>query len=193
MRAQDVPVCPYPRAIDHWFQPAEIDRHPENRCRDTSSSSSSQKARPFLRSSYPPPERGITHDPSSKLASWWDHPIDRLDRRVGVGIAMKEVVRAVAAGIHARDEGRPGHRAQRRHAGLKWLEIAIGGEPFEVRHPVFGDELLEQPGIHTVDADDDDLLVVSRLGAHPRAATIAGTARQSTMAKTGSSCSSCYS
>ena len=71
---------------------------------------------------------------------------------------MNKIEDAVASGIHARNEGRPGHGTQGRHGGLKGLEIALGDEPLEMGQISRLNELLQQLGIEPVDRQDENFL-----------------------------------
>src|SRR5579872_1303061 len=74
-------------------------------------------------------------------------------------IAVNEIENAVRDRVHAGDKGRPRHWTLRGRGCSQALEIALSAEPVQIgqRPPVPLDEI----GIHTIDAEDDDFLCMS--------------------------------
>src|ERR1700682_876107 len=80
----------------------------------------------------------------------------------GFRIAVDEIKDAVPAGIHARNQVRPCHRALRRDAGRQTPERSLLGQPGEVRHLALRHELSEQVWVEPVNTEDNQLLRPSR-------------------------------
>src|SRR6202171_5148312 len=80
----------------------------------------------------------------------------------GFRIAVDEIKDAVPAGIHARNQVRPCHRALWRNAGRQTPERSLLGQPGEVRHLALRHELREQVRVEPVDAEDDQLPGLNR-------------------------------
>ncbi len=73
----------------------------------------------------------------------------------GLGVAVHEVEDAVAAGVHAGDEVRPGHRALRRHRGPERREAAGLGQPRQVGQLALGHQPRGHAVVHAVEAEHD--------------------------------------
>ena len=73
-------------------------------------------------------------------------------------VAVDEIEDAMATGIHARDQVRPGYGALRRDTGSEAPERAFGCEAGKVRHLAIGHKFREQVRVKAVDAENDHLL-----------------------------------
>ena len=78
---------------------------------------------------------------------------------------MNEIEDAVAPGIHARNQIRPGDRTLRRDTRGEWPEVSRGGELGKVGHLALAHELLQELRIHSIDAQNDEAMVAAPLGA----------------------------
>ena len=100
---------------------------------------------------------------------------------------MNEIKDPVAGRVHARNEGGPGHRAERRHGGGQRLEIPFFGKRFEVGQDFLVHKLLQKLRIQTVNPQNEHF---------PGGWAVAGTSREDEEdqarqeASTGHSCSS---
>src|SRR5262249_41958249 len=77
----------------------------------------------------------------------------------GLRITVNEIEYAVATGVHAGNQVRPGHRTLRRDARRELPKRSLLQQLREVRHFPFPHELLEQMWIHAVNAENDEFVV----------------------------------
>ena len=75
----------------------------------------------------------------------------------GFRVAVDEIKNSVPAGIHARNQVRPSHRALRWDAGRQTAERSLLGQTGEVRHLPLCHELREQVRVEPVNTEDDQL------------------------------------
>ena len=78
---------------------------------------------------------------------------------------MNEIEDAVAARIHAGNHVGPSHRALRRNTGG---QVTVGPRAHQLRevgHFPFLHELVQELGIHAVDAENDELVVALPVAA----------------------------
>ena len=73
-----------------------------------------------------------------------------------MGVAVNEVKDSVRAGSSAVDEIGPGDRALRRNAGAQIAETPAAREPRQIGEQTLAHHAFGQPGVHAVNADDDD-------------------------------------
>src|SRR5258708_6781378 len=76
---------------------------------------------------------------------------------------MNEIEDPVPPRIHASNKVGPRHRTLRWNAGGEWAEISLGLKLREVRHLAFAHELVQELGVHAVDAQNDQTLIAERM------------------------------
>src|SRR3954466_9580343 len=76
----------------------------------------------------------------------------------GFRIAMDESQDPMPARVHARDQVRPGNWTLRRNTGRELAERPLLREFGKVGHLAFRHELPQQLRIHSIDAENDQLL-----------------------------------
>jgi len=76
---------------------------------------------------------------------------------------MNEIEDPVPACIHASNKVGPGHRTLRWNAASERAKISPSFEFGEIGHPAFAHELMQELGIHAVDAQNDQALIAVRM------------------------------
>src|SRR5579863_6863056 len=91
-------------------------------------------------------------------------PRGRKKKSQGLRVAMNEIEDSMTTCIHPRNKVGPCYRTLWRNAGCELAKISLSLQFREVRHLPFAHEPMQELGIHTVDAENDQAQIAMPLG-----------------------------